>query len=417
MAISYIATTITAAAGGTVGTSTSFSTDANTRALLFFIYADASNTAANNTNPSEVSWNGINATLVAKVADSVSPLGQMQFIYKIDNPGIGTAQARANHATQFHHHSVFRISAALPVTINASTINFNTGTAPSSSITAASGCTVLHSVVADGRNLADITINGGSTLAWSDGSSSRQAAKISAIASSGGGTESESWTLTASSRWSAASVTIVEGVIAVDTINGSSSNPSIDVSGTNTATTSGLGTITSISMSDGTRALSAIPSMPSGDGSFAFTWPYADAVIAPLFGSVTTTFGDGANAAAIVGTTAIPSGYASVTFVGATDISSSHLGHVLTLTDGKRMYYPTTNGAVINADGSLAFTTLPYTLNAMLHNVHSGGDNTITSVTIDITGIGEVVASNGGITLSGLTTIGLTRAGLTSAGL
>lgn len=416
MAITYIATTITAAAGGTVGTSTSFSTDANTRALLFFIYADASNTAANNTNPSEVSWNGINATLVAKVANSVSPLGQMQFIYKIDNPVVGTAQARVNHATQFHHHSVFRISAALPVTISASTINFNTNTAPSSSITAASGCTVLHSVVADGRNLADITINGGSTLAWSDGSSSRQAAKISVVSTSSGGTESESWTLSASSRWSASSVTIVEGVVAVDTINGSSSNPSIDVSGTNTATTSGLGTITSISISDGTRALSAIPAMPSGDGSFTFTWPYADGVVAPLFGSVTATFSDGLDTAAMVGTTSIPSGYASVTFTGATDISEYHLGHVLTLTDEKMLYYPTTNGAVISTDGSLSFTTLPYTLNAMLHNVHSGGDNTITSVTIEITSGGEVVIA-GGLTSAGLTTVGLTSSGLTHRGL
>ena len=192
MAITYIASTITANAANTVGTSLSFTTDANTRALIFFIYLDASNTAANNTDPSEVSWNGINATQIAKIASSVSPLGQIQLVYKIDNPGIGTAQARVNHPSQYHHHSVFRVSAAMAVTINTSTINFNTDTSPSSSISAASGYTVLHSVVADNRNLADITINGGSTLAWSDGSSSRQAVKISAIAPSAGGTESES---------------------------------------------------------------------------------------------------------------------------------------------------------------------------------------------------------------------------------
>jgi hypothetical protein len=155
--------------------------------------------------------------------------------------------------------------------------------------------------------------------------------------------------------------------------------------------------------------------MPSGDGSFTFTWPYADGVVAPLFGSVTATFGDGLDTAAMVGTTSVPSGYASVTFTGATDISEYHLGHVLTLTDGKRMYYPTTNGAVINTDGSLSFTALPYTLIAMLHNVNSGGDNTITSVTIDITADGVVI--NGGLTSSGLTTVGLTTAGLTSIGL
>lgn len=199
----------------------------------------------------------------------------------------------------------------------------------------------------------------------------------------------------------------------VDDINGSSSNPAIDVSSSNTANTTGFGTITTLTISDGTRSLAAIPSMPSGDGTFTFTWPYADGVIAPLFGSVTATFGDGTNSAAMVGNTPVPTGYASVTFAGATDISEYYLGHVLTLPDSSRMYYPTTNGAVIGADGSLEFATLPYTLNAMLHNVNSGGDGTITSVTVTITESGAVIVDGGGLTTRGLTVSGPTVRGLT----
>lgn len=183
----------------------------------------------------------------------------------------------------------------------------------------------------------------------------------------------------------------VFAAITVDDINGDTVNPDIDVAATNTATTTGLGTITSLTIGDGTRTLAAIPSMPSGDGTFAFTWPYADGVVAPLFGSVTATFGDGTNSAAMVGNTPVPSGYASVTFSGATDIGDYYLGHALTLPDGMRMYYPIANGAVVNPDGSLGFTSLPYTFNTMLHNVHSGGDGTITSVTVDITATGVVV--------------------------
>ncbi len=180
----------------------------------------------------------------------------------------------------------------------------------------------------------------------------------------------------------------------VDTINGDSVNPDIDVSATNTAATTGLGTITSLTIGDGTRTLAAIPSMPSGDGTFSFTWPYADGVVAPLFGSVTATFSDGTNSAAMAGNTPVPSGYASVTFSGATDMSDHHLGHVLTLTDGTRLYYPTANGAVVNPDGSLGFTSLPYTFNTMLHNVHGGGDGTIVNVIVDITASGAVVITS-----------------------
>lgn len=386
-----------------VASTASVTVAANTKLMLFFIALDNSNSAANNTPPSVVSWNGVTATLVTNiVTDTGAPFGQCQYLYKIENPTPGTGTATVNHATQYHHQIILNLVSTnvLTPTYSVNTVR-GTGTAPSISMTSAVGDLTLFSIAADALDPTGVVANNGSTQVNVTGGASRQTYRVSSSISAGA-TNSENWTLASSQRYSALAVNIVEGLVIVDSINGSGSNPTIDVAGSNTASTTGLGTITSLSVSDGTRAISATPSMPSGDGTFAFTWPYADGVVAPLFGAVTATFNDGSRSAAMAGTMLLPATHASVTFSGATDISEHHLGHVLTLTDGKRLYYPTTNGAVVNADGSMAFNTLPHTLNAMLHDVTTG---LITRVGIEITAsgvIGEVSIGNFiGVTIAG----------------
>jgi len=417
MAVTFTATAI---AGQTLGVAitASITVVANTRKLFFFVPIDTSNDAAGNIAPNAVSWGATNATLVGNIpTDPSAPFGQCQWLYEIDSPAAATATATVNHAATYHTCIVVAVVSPTPISITSiSFLTRGTGTSLSTTISSASGDQTIYSIVANNLASTDMAALNGSTQLAVTGTNTRQTVRASLLTSSGT-TNTESWTLTSSQQYSVIAVNVADGTFRVDDINSSGSSPAINVASSNTANTTGMSTITSLTISDGTRSLSATPSMPSGDGTFAFTWPYADAVVAPLFGSVTATFGDGARTVDMVGNTPVPAGFASVTFTGATDISQYHLGHVLTLTDGKRMYYPTTNGAVINSDGSLEFTALPYTLNAMLHNVHSGGDGTITSVTVVITESGAVVVTGGGLTSSGLTSHGFTSSGLTSPGL
>ena len=415
MSSTFTQAVLSAAAAG-VNSSGSVVVPANTKMMFFFVCADASNTAANNIDPATVSWNSINATKLFKIANNASGTGQCLTVYGIANPAAATSTAIVNHSGQFHHQAIVCVANTQPLTITFSADTFyGTTSTPSVSIASAVGDQTIFMVLSDSlTGPSQITIDGSSTLLSSDGGT-RQTFKISTSTSTGT-TQSESWTLASAQRTSAVAINIHEGVVQVDSINGSASNPAIDVSATNTATTTGLGDITSITVSDGTRSINPTPNMPSGDGNFAFTWPYTDGITAPIFGTpVTATFSDGANSAAMAGTYPLPSNYNTVTWLGATNISPYHLGSVLTLTDGNFMHYE--NAYVsINQDGSMSFilgTTFPYVINGLLQDATSG---VITRVIITVASDGAVI-SVGGLTVAGLTTSGLTTAGITRAGL
>lgn len=393
MAVTITSSSLPPQTGG-IASSSSLTVVANTKKLIFFIALDNSNTTTNNIAPSVVSWNGVNATLVGNTpSDASSPFGQPQWVYEINNPTAGTGTATVNHATQYHHITIAAIVSPTPVTVTYSDFNTRgTGTSFSRSMPSSAGDTVLYSVLADALNGTDVVANNGSVELVVTGGSSRQLLRLSKTTSSGL-ISSENWTLTTSQRYSAVAVNIADGVYQVDSVNGSSSNPAINVDSVNTANTTGIGTITSLNISDGTRSISPSVNMPSGDGTFSFTWPYSDGTIAPLFDvPVTATFGDGVRTVSIVGTYPIPSNYSSVTFIGATNLSPYHLGSVLTLLDEQRFYWP--NGIIISSDGSLDMNGLssPYVLNGLLHNTHTGGDGSIVAVTltINVTGGGSV---------------------------
>jgi len=214
---------------------------------------------------------------------------------------------------------------------------------------------------------------------------------------------------------------VINGLaITIDAINGDSSNPDIDVTASNTATTTGLGTITAATFTDSSGFVStATPSMPSGDGSFVFTWPWADGSQQAKFGSVTASMTDGTLTATLPSNMPLPASYSSTTWSGATDIGEFYLGHYLTLTNDNRVYYQTIIDGItvtINADGWMSFSDLPVTVPLLLHDCRSGGTGLITTKTLIVTESGAVVVT-GGLTSSGLTSSGLTRVGLTSSGL
>lgn len=415
MASTFTQAVLSAGAAG-LNSSGSVVVPANTKMMFFFVCADASNTAANNIDPNIVSWNSINATKLFKIANNASGTGQCLTVYGIANPAAATSTAIVNHSGQFHHQAIVCVANTQTLTITFSADTFyGTTSTPSVSIASAVGDQTIFMVLSDGlTGPSQITINGSSTLLSSDGGT-RQTFKISTSTSTGT-TQSESWTLASAQRTSALAINIHEGVVQVDTINGASSNPAIDVSATNTATTTGLGDITSITVSDGTRSISPTPNMPSGDGTFAFAWPYTDGVTAPIFGTpVTATFSDGIKSAAMTGTYPLPSDYNSVTWLGATNLSPHHLGSVLTLVDGNFMHYPNSN-VTINPDGYMSFilgTIFPYDINGLLQDATTG---VITRVTVTVSADGTIigVAFAKKITATKLTATKLTATKLTA---
>lgn len=214
---------------------------------------------------------------------------------------------------------------------------------------------------------------------------------------------------------------ITSPLMSIDTINSDSSNPDIDVTASNTATTTGLGTITACTFTDSSGFVStATPTMPSGDGSFVFTWPWADGSQQAKFGSVTASMTDGTLSATLPSNMPLPSTYSSTTWSGATDLGEFYLGHYLTLTNDNSVYYPTVvegTTVTINADGWMSFSSLPVTVPLLLHDCRSGGTGVITTKTLIVTEGGAVVVDGGGLTALGLSARGLTARGLTARGL
>lgn len=187
--------------------------------------------------------------------------------------------------------------------------------------------------------------------------------------------------------------------ITIDTINGDASNPDIDVTASNTATTTGLGTITATTFTDSSGFVStATPTMPSGDGSFVFAWPWADGSQQAKFGSVTASMSDGTLTATLPSNMPLPATYSSTTWSGATDLGEFYLGHYLTLTNDNRVYYQTVIDGItvtINPDGWMSFSSLPVTVPLLLHDCRTGGTGVITTKTLIVTESGAVVVDGG----------------------
>lgn len=235
-------------------------------------------------------------------------------------------------------------------------------------------------------------------------------------------TGTRTWsTFDSTSRYGNAVNIIINGLaITIDTINGDGSTPDVDVTASNTATTTGLGTITACTFTDSSGFVStATPTMPSGDGSFVFTWPWVDGSQQAKFGSVTASMTDGTVTATLPANLALPATYSSTAWSGATDLGEFYLGHYLTLTDTNRVYYPTVVDGItvtINPDGWMSFSSLPVAVPLLLHDCRSGGTGVITTKTLIVTESGAVVVDGGGLTTLGLSARGLTARGLTARG-
>lgn len=209
---------------------------------------------------------------------------------------------------------------------------------------------------------------------------------------------------------------VVEDIPAqsLDTINSSSSNPAI-VSGSNTITTTGLNTLTSVTVATtGAGSIVCSTSAPSGDGTFTMPWPPADGGSYPYFGSVNETATDGTNSVTMsTGTWSVPSGYAATTQTSVVTNDNTYLGyHIAGLAVNDRIYYSTSNGLVISSNGYVeaiaAMTTTVY--------VHKASDYKVYSyeMTINESGTlgGEAQISKFGVTNYGLASYGLTSSGV-----
>jgi hypothetical protein len=183
----------------------------------------------------------------------------------------------------------------------------------------------------------------------------------------------------------------IEGgiVIAVETVNGVAvgSIPVVRVGQVgNTVTSSGF--VEFVSISTLTNAATNI-SAPGGDGTF--DWPtWANNIVREPLGNKTFTFYDGVNSEDVTLNEELPSDHATVTMSGAGSANPLHLGHYVPLPNGRRVYYPTANGLVINPDGSLSASSLTNVI-VWVHNLESGGDLKTNSLSLIVDATGIVV--------------------------
>jgi hypothetical protein len=181
------------------------------------------------------------------------------------------------------------------------------------------------------------------------------------------------------------------GAYSIDTINGESVNPAIDVSAINTATKTGLGTVTAMTMSNGSRSISGTPTMVGGNVSFGLPWPWADNSVVPPFGPVTITFTDTlGNSATKSSIASVPSGYAETVWSGATDLGDYYLGHFVALPNGNKIWYQTAPGITFSPNGLITANSIPATVNAMLYD---SGTGLVSWITVDLGASGEVIVT------------------------
>lgn len=154
----------------------------------------------------------------------------------------------------------------------------------------------------------------------------------------------------------------------IDTVNGSSSTPTIIFGQSNTIATTGIATLTSATIAtSGAGSTNNITlNAPGGDGIFTPVWPPTDGATFPSFGGILLTVSDGTGSANIAGTIQLPSGWASVTFSNPIKNNPRYLGYHYNLTN-KKCYYPTANGLVIDTDGRLRCNASSAPLTSDIH--------------------------------------------------
>jgi len=388
---------------------------ANTKAFYAFVYPDNSNTVGATAPPSVITLGGVTMTLVASVPSQASaPYGNLQYVYKADNPAAGTFSLSVTHA-QFFFVAYVSVVTTNPLITTVGAFNYTTSASPSCTVISSSGNNTLFSVVADATDsTSGFTDNSGTlTAIVNDGGTSRCGYRIARRTSSGS-PHSNTWTIPVSEQWSAIAINFSDDIYVVDTVT----DP-VDPSGTLTYTTSGFASVTGIT-TDLTGVTVGSISDTAGDGT-AVVSGFTEGGLYPILPTaVSYTFTDGSNNAAKNGNISVPSGYTKLVIgtplFSANTIPSaifSATGRVIATSD---IFLHTSYGDLAITDDGDWSATSDGSVDLWLRVAAGADAGKMYQYTVTITESGAVVVT-GGLTSSGLTSSGLTRVGLTSSGL
>ncbi len=196
------------------------------------------------------------------------------------------------------------------------------------------------------------------------------------------------------------SITANEGAsTAIDTID-----TPLAVGGTGKAiTTTGLGTLTTLTFGSGKSCLSI--SAPSGDGTFAMP-AFAHGVTYPAMGTQTFIAGDGTLTASTTSSVATMAGYTAVTMVDPLDTGEWSIASDPAIVDDDVIHLPTAAGT-LNSDGSL--TDYVFGVYTMWRWEAATGTMYTSQLTVSQSG----VSIDNGITTSGISDASISQRSIT----
>lgn len=396
---------------------------ADTQIFYCHIFCDVTNNTANSALPSVYTLNGVSMTYVTQTPiNNPSPTGQVQFLYKVDNPTAGTFTLSIT-APQYFFVAYESVVSTNAIIATIGTVNYATSTAPSATVSSSSGNTVILTVVADATdNTTGITGDGSLTILQKDGGASRCGYNVG-YKTSAGNPSATSWTIPVSEQWSALGINLNDDIYTIDSID--DPIPSGD---TFDFTYSGFTAITGVTTDVSNLTVDSIAYL-AGNGT-ARVVGFADGAPYPEIPTVAQlTFTDGTHNFAINTNVSAPDGFTKVDVVDPNTIDTTAFAGALLAQTGRLMvtgddvfygqYLVLAPGQpadlVMSANTNISVTgegTFPAWL-----RVSSGADaDKMFYYNVTITDGGVIIIA-GGLTALGLTARGLTARGLTAKGL
>lgn len=358
-------------------TTVAYTVPVNVDALYIFVYADIGNSSV--VSPNLVEWNSISATLVSAIPTDAGNTGQVQFIYKIVNPTAATGNIRVRHALTRYAFSAVCLSVDDAYIETVGGFNYATGTSPSISITSALNNKTLYSLTANGVEDGNVTETGGQTKLI-DGGTWNYAYYQLATETASSTSNSATWTLINSQRWSAVAINFAESVFYLDTIT-NPLVPNAAFSGTCTGYADGAATISfggvSIPVTIALGAFSGTVPMIADN----VAWPKLPATNQPI------TLTQAGNLAVLSCDISLPSGYETVRndfsvvsdFAGIIADDNTYLQYHFAaasnpLTTNDTAVFPTSGGYLIYQDTGVGAdsSSLPRTDTIYIYRGASG---------------------------------------------
>jgi VCBS repeat-containing protein len=381
--------------------------------LYIYVYADNGNVTA--PLPDLVEWNSVAANLVSPIPTDAGGTGQLHFVYRIPSPVAGTGSLRVRHPSFMFGVAAACVSCDGTLTVTTGSYNYANNASASAIVASSSGNTTLFSLTVNNVDGSSVTETGSQTVLSEGGAAANAMHQLSRKTSSGA-TNSATWTIGASQRWSAIAINFHETSQTVVSINGGSSIE-VGEAGVTASLTGYTGVPLSITTDLAGVACSNITGTASAPVFDVSGW--VEAGLYPALPAVALfTFSRNTESSNASQTIIVPPAYTSQTFAGAIISDDTYVteglaaeGHTV---EGAAFHYIPYGDLFIFADGKISATT-DGTFTAWLRP--ESGATAGRMYSFEITIIDGAATVSGELTATGLTVTSPSVSGLTVTGL